>query len=131
MSSAARNIKFVIESGSRAPKQINKENAIFALYAPETIRIYPGEAKFIYTKFSVYAPTDILTTFLIMPKLKKEGLKLINQTETNTDQRIRLKYVNPTLKTFILKKHSKIALFMILNEGHESFKKKNEKIKTA
>ena len=65
-----------------------------------------------------------------MPKLKKEGLKLINQTDTNRVQRIRLEYVNPTLQTFTLKKISKIALFMTLNEGNESFKKKIEKIKT-
>ena len=65
-----------------------------------------------------------------MPNLKKEGLKIISQSETNTDLRIRLEYVNPTLKTFTLKKNSKIALFMTLNEGHESFKKKIEKIKT-
>ena len=129
MSSQVRILKFIIEKGSRAPKEINKENTIFALFAPETIRIYPGQAKFIYTKFSVYVPTDILTTFLIMPNLKKEGLKLINQTDTNREQRIWLEYINPSLKTFTLKKNSKIALFMTLNEGNESFKKKIEKNK--
>ena len=130
MSSQARIIKFITEKGSRAPKEINKENTIFSLFAPETIRIYLGQSKFIYTKFSIYIPTDILTTFLIMPNLKKEGLKLINQTDTKREQRIRLEYVNPTLKTFTLKKNSKIALFMTLNKRNESFKKKIEKIKT-
>ena len=100
---------------------------MFTLFAPETIRIYLGQSKFICTKFSVYVPTDILTTFLIMPNLKKEGLKLINQTDTNREQRIRLEYVNPTLKTFTLKKNSNIALFMTLNEGNEFFKKKLKK----
>ena len=127
MSSQARIINFIIEKGSRAPKEINKENTVFALFAPETIRIYPGEAKFIYRKFSGYVPTDILTTFLIMPNLKQEGLKLINQTDTNREQRIRLEYVNPTLKTFTLKKNSKIALFMTLNEGNEFSKRKLKK----
>ena len=65
-----------------------------------------------------------------MPNLKKEGLKLIHHTETNNEQRIRLEYVYPTLKTFTLKKNSKIALFMTLNEGNETFKKEIEKIKT-
>ena len=110
MSLQARIIKFIIEKGSRAPKEINKENTVFALFAPETIRIYPGQAKFIHTKFSVYVPTDILTKFLIMPNEKKEGLKLINQSDTNSEQRIRLEYINPTLKTFTLKKNSKVKL---------------------
>ena len=129
MSSPARTIKFIIEKGSTAPKEINKENTIVALSDPETIRLYPEQAKFVYTKFSVHVPTDILTTFLIMPNFKKEGLKIISQSETNTNLRIRLEYVNPTLKTFTLKKNSKIALFMTLNERHESFKKKIEKKK--
>ena len=61
-----------------------------------------------------------------MPNLKKEGLKLNYHTETNIDQRIRLEYVNPTLKTLTLKKNSKIALFMTLNKGNEIFKKQLE-----
>ena len=129
MASAAISITFKIEKKITRPKPIKKANTIYALYAPETIRIHPGEAKLVYLKFSVHVPTDILTTFLIMPNLKKEGLKLNHHTETNIDQRIRLEYINPTLKNFTLKKNSKIALFITLNEGNEIFKKRFEKLK--
>ena len=125
----ARTIKFTIEKGSRAPKEINKQNTIVAIFAPERVTIYPGQTIFIYTKFVVNYPDDILATFLIMPNLKTEGLKLIGQNH-ESNQRVRLEYFNPTLKTFTIKKILKIAIFMTINEGNESFKKKIEKIKT-
>ena len=125
----ARSIKFIIEKGSRAPKEINKQNTIFVIFAPERVTIYLGQTIFIYTKFAVNYPEDILATFLIMPNLKTEGLKLIGQNHER-NQRVRLEHFNPTLKTFTIKKTLKIAMFMTLNEGNESFKKKIEKIKT-
>ena len=99
----ARSIKFIIEKGSRAPKEINKQNTIFVTFAPERVTIYPGQTIFIYTKFAVNYPEDILATFLIMPNLKTKGLKLIEQNHER-NQRVRLEYVNPTLKTFTIKK---------------------------
>ena len=125
----ARSIEFIIEKGTRAPKEINKQNTIFVIFAPERVTIYPRQTIFIYTKFAVNYPEDILATFLIMPNLKTEGLKLIGQNHER-NQRVRLEYFNPTLKTFTIKKNLKIAMFMTLNEGNESFKKKIEKIKT-
>ena len=126
----ARTIKFTIEKGSRATKEINKQNKILAIFAPERVTIYPGQTIFIYTKFAVNYPEDILATFLIMPNLKTEGLKLIGQNH-ESNQIVRLEYFNPTLKTFTIKKNLKIVIFMTLNEGNESFKKKIEKIKTS
>ena len=126
----ARSIKFTLEKGSRAPKEINKEKTIFAVFAPEKIAICPGQTIFIHIKFSVTYPDDILTTFLIIPTLQKEGLKIIGQNN-EANQRVRLEYFNPTLKTFTIKKHMKIAIFMTLNDGKESFKKEIEKIKTS
>ena len=125
----ARSIKFIIEKGSRAPKEINKQNTIFVIFVPERVTIYPGQTIFIYTKFVVNYPEDILATFLIMPNLKTEGLKLIGRNHER-NQRVRLEYFNPMLKTFTIKKNLKIAMFMTLNEGNESFKKKIEKTKT-
>ena len=125
----SRSIKFITERGSCAPKEINKQNTIFVIFAPERVTIYPGQTIFIYTKFAVNYPEDILATFPIMPNLKTEGLKLIGQN-LERNQRLRLEYFNPTLKTFTIKKTLKIVMFMTLNEGNESFKKKIEKIKT-
>ena len=86
----ARTIKFTIEKGSRAPKEINKQDTIFTIFAPERVTIYPGQTISIYTKFVVNYPDDILTTFLIMPNLKTEGRKLIGQNH-ESNQRKKLK----------------------------------------
>ena len=76
---------------------------MFVIFASERVTIYPGQTIFIYTKFAVNYPEDILATILIMPNLKTEGLKLIGQNH-ETNQRVRLEYFNPTLKTFTIKK---------------------------
>ena len=99
----ARSIKFIIEKETRAPKEINKQKTIFVTFAPERVTIYPGQTILIYTKFAVNYPEDILATFLIMPNLKTKGLKLIEQNHER-NQRVRLEYFNPTLKTFTIKK---------------------------
>ena len=65
-----------------------------------------------------------------MPKLQEEGLKLIGHNNEQ-NQRVRLEYFNPTFKKFTIKKYMTIAIFMTLNEGNESFKKKFEKTKTS
>ena len=102
----ARSIKFIVEKGSCAPKEINKQNTTFVIFVPERVTIYPGQTIFIYTKFAVNYPEDIPATFLIMPNLKTEGLKLIRQNHER-NQRVRLEYFNPTLKTFTIKKKLK------------------------
>ena len=132
MALAARKIKFKIEKGTKKSKSINDANSIFVLYAPDTIKIRPNEFKFAFLKYSIHLPGDILSTFLITPALRDEGLKLTHHTNVNEDRRIRLELFNKTLnKTFTLKKRSKIALFMTLNEGTEGFKTEFEKIKTG
>ena len=130
MALAVEKIIFKIEKGSKRPKSINSANSIFALHAPETLTIYPGQTKFVFLKYSIHHPDNIHSTFLIMPSLRNEDLKLAHHTNVNVDQRIRLEFLNPTLKTFTLKKDSKIALFMTLNEGSEGLKKKFVKINT-
>ena len=86
-----RIIKFIIESGFRAPREINKGKTVYAVYSPEKTVIKPGETKFIHTKFSVTYPNDILTTFVIIPNLQEKGLKLIRQNNEQ-GQRVRLEY---------------------------------------
>ena len=98
-----KTIKFTIKNGYRAPKEINKEKTLYAVFSPEKTVINPGETIFIHTKFSITYPNDILTTFIIMPKLQEEGLKLIGQNNEQ-NQRVRLEYFNPIFKKFTIKK---------------------------
>ena len=122
----SRSIKFIIEKGYRAPKEINKEKTVYAVFSPEKTVINPRETIFIHTKFSITYPNNIFTTFIIMSKLQEEGLKLIGQNNEQ-NQRVRLEYFNPTFKKLTIKKNTTIAIFMTLNEGNESFKKKLRK----
>ena len=129
MAPAARKIKFKIEKGTKKPKSINSANSVFILYAPEKIKIRPNEFKFAFLKYSIHLPEDILSTFLITPALRDEGLRLTHHTNVNEDRSIQLELFNKTLdKTFTLRKKSRIALFMTLNEGTEGFKTEFEKI---
>ena len=129
MALAPRKIKFKIEKDSKRSRSLNSSNSIFAIYAPETIKIVPHTFKFAFLKYSTHIPDDILSTFLIMPSLREEGLKLTHYTNVNSSNRIRLEiFNNTTNKTFRLKKRTKIALFMTLNEGNEGFTTEYEKI---
>ena len=124
MAVATRTIKFVIEKGYKKPTPLDGRNSEFQIYSPELIKIRPGDTKYVFLKYSIHLPSDILTTFLIQPSLGNEGLQLIHYTETNRDERIRLEFFNKTHnKIFTLKKNSKIALFMMLNEETAGLKK--------
>ena len=124
MTVATRTIKFKVEKGYKRPKALDSRNSLFQIYCPELIRIRPGEIKHVLLKYSIHLPSDILTTFLIVPSLGNEGLQLTRYSDTNTDERIRLEFFNNTHNTtFTFKKNSKIALFMMINEETEGLKK--------
>ena len=132
MAVATRTIKFNIEKGYKRPKALDSRNSLFQIYFPDRIIIRPGETKFVFLKYSIHLPEDILTTFLITPSLGNEGLQLIHYTNTNIDQSIRLEFFNKTHnKTFTLKKKSKIALFMMLNEETAGLKKEFETVTSS
>ena len=129
MALAAKKIKFKIEKGSKRPLPLNYANSIFTIYAPETIKIEPQTFKIAYLKYGIHLPEDILSTFLIAPELRAAALKLMHYSNVNSDIRIRLELFNEsTYKTFKLKRRTRIAIFMMINEGTECFKKEYEKI---
>ena len=96
MAVAARTIKFKIEKGYKRPKALDSRNSLFQIYSPELIKIRPGENQFVFLKYSINLPDDILTTFLINPSLGNEGLQLTRYTNTNIDEKIRLEFFNKT-----------------------------------
>ena len=118
-----RSIKFVIEKGTKRPKALDRRNTCFQIYSPESVKINPGEIKRIILNYSIHLPQDILTTFLVAPGLGKEGLQLSRYADVNSDTRIYLEFFNKTLHTaFTIRKKSKIALFMTLNEESAGLK---------
>ena len=129
MAVATRTIKFKIEKGYKRPKALDRRNSELQIYSPELIKLRPGDTKFVFLKYSIHLPDDILTTFPIQPSLGNERLQLIHYTNTNIDERIRLEFFNKTHnKTFTLKKTSKIALFIMINEETAGLKKTFETV---
>ena len=118
-----RIIKFVIEKGTKRPKALDSRNTCFQIYSPESIKIRPGDIKRLILDYSIHLPQDILSTFLIAPGLGKEGLQLTRYSDVNKDTRICLEIFNKTLHTtFTIRKKSKIALFMTINEESAGLK---------
>ena len=115
--SKKRTIKFNIERGTRRPKAMDNRNTCFQIYSPEYFKVMPGKTKRIILNYSIHLPQNILTTFLVAPALRKEGLQLTRYSDVNSDTRIYLEFFNKTLHTvFNVRKKSKIALFMTINE---------------
>ena len=121
-----REIIFSVEKSTKKPKAINDSNTIFALYAPETIKINACEFKHVIMKFSLELPEDIFGT----SSLRIEDLEIAHNTNTNNGQNIRLELLSKSHARVIrIKKGEKLALFMTMNEGTEHFKTRFEKIK--
>ena len=132
MAVATRTIKFKTEKGYKRPKALGSRNSLFQICSPELINIRPGEIKFIFLKYSIHLPDDILTTFLITPSLGNEGLQLTHYTNKNIDEKIRLKIFNKMHNNiFTRKKNSKIALFKMLNEETAGLKKEFETVTSS
>ena len=68
-------IKFNIEKGFRAPKEINKEKTSFVIFSPNTMTIKAGSNVYIHLKFSVEISNEYLTTYVETSNLKKKRFK--------------------------------------------------------
>ena len=118
-------IKFNVEKGSRAPKELNKKNTSFVIFSPNTLTIKASSNAYIYLKFSVEISNEYLTTYVETDNLCKNGLKIIGQFNEQC-RRVRLEYYNKGNKDCIIKKNESIAIFTIINTGSTSaFTKKS------
>ena len=116
-----------MEKGSKKPKPINEENTAFALYSPKRIKMNVGDFKYKIMDFAVDVPKDILSTFLIVPSLKVEGLQLTYHTNIGCGDKIRFELFNKNHEKKIdIKKREKLALFMTINDGAENFQTRYE-----
>ena len=79
-------IEFIYDKTTRRPKRL--ENNVFILYAPERIRLQPGEVKEINMKLKLKISRNIIGTCILLQTFSNHGLKLLNsntiaQSENN------------------------------------------------
>ena len=87
-------IEFIYDKTTRRPKRL--ENNVFILYAPEKIRLHPGEVKEINMKLKMKFSKNIVGTCVLLQAFSNHGLQLLNsntiaQSENN---RILQNYLN-------------------------------------
>ena len=133
----------------RRPKRL--ENNVFILYAPERIRLQPGEVKEVNMKLKLKISRNIIGTCILLQTFLNHGLKLLNsntiaQSENNRILQNHLsgegdhddlppwflsfELHNKSLnKIFQIRKKQEIGYFIILNDAgkeiRHSFKKEH------
>ena len=79
-------IEFIYDKTMRRPKRL--ENNVFILYAPEKIRLQPGELKDVNMKLKLKFSKNFVGTCVLLETFRNHGLKLLNsntiaQSENN------------------------------------------------
>ena len=142
-------IEFIYDKTTRRPKRL--ENNVFILYAPERIRLQPGEVKEVNMKLKLKISRNIIGTCILLQTFSNHGLKLLNsntiaQSENNRILQNHLtregdnddlppwflsfELYNKSLnKIFQIRKKQEIGYFIILNDAGKvichSFKKEH------
>ena len=142
-------IEFIYDKTVRRPKRL--ENNVFILYAPERIRLQPGEVKEVNMKLKFKISRNTIGTCILLQTFSNHGLKLLNadtiaqsennkilQNHLNQDEDednlppwfLSFKLYNKSLnKIFQIRKKQEIGYFVILNDAgkeiRHSFKKEH------
>ena len=140
-------IEFIYDKTTRRPKRL--ENNVFILYAPEKIRLQPGEVKDVNMKLKLKFSKNIVGTCVLLQTFSNHGLQLLNsntiaQSENNKIMQnylnqnddhlpswfLSFELFNRSLNTvFQIRKRQEIGYFMILNDAgkeiRHNFKKEH------
>ena len=127
-------IEFIYDKTTRRPKRL--ENNVFILYAPEKIRLQPGEMMSVNMKVKIKFSKNIIGTCILLQTFPGYGLKLMNsnmiaqeinlniQNHLNVNENdlppwnLTFKLFNKSFNNvFQLRKKQEIGYFMILNDG--------------
>ena len=73
-------IEFIYDKTVRRPKRL--ENNVFILYAPERIRLPPGEIKEVKMKLKLKFSKNIVGTCVLLQTFSNHGLQLLNSNST-------------------------------------------------
>ena len=127
-------IEFIYDKTTRRPKRL--ENNVFILYAPEKIRLQPGEMMSVNMKVKIKFSKNIIGTCILLQTFSDYGLKLMNsnmiaqeinlniQNHLNVNENdlppwnLTFKLFNKSFNNvFQLRKKQEIGYFMLLNDG--------------
>ena len=130
-------IEFIYDKTTRRPKRL--ENNVFILYAPEKVRLQPGEVKDVNMKLKLKISRNIIGTCILLQTFSNHVLKLLNsntiaQSENNRILQNHLtrmgdnddlppwflsfELFNENLnKIFQIRKKQEIGCFMIINDA--------------
>ena len=127
-------IEFIYDKTTRRPKRL--ENNVFILYAPEKIRLQPGEMMSVNMKVKIKFSKNIIGTCILLQTFSNYGLKLMNsntiaqeinaniQNHLNVNENdlppwiLTFELFNKSLNNiFQIRKKQEIGYFMILNDG--------------
>ena len=79
-------VEFTYDKTLKQPKRI--QNNMFALYSSEKIKTKPEESNKIDMKLSICLPEQTVTTWILLPTFRKNGLKLENCQYISKDNSI-------------------------------------------
>ena len=127
-------VEFIYDKTMRRPKRL--ENNVFILYAPEKIRLQPGEMMSVNMKVKIKFSKNIIGTCILLQTFSDYGLKLMNsnmiaqeinlniQNHLNVNENdlppwnLTFKLFNKSFNNvFQLRKKQEIGYFMLLNDG--------------
>ena len=127
-------IEFIYDKTTRRPKRL--ENNVFILYAPEKIRLQPGEMMSVNMKVKIKFSKNIIGTCILLQTFSDYGLKLMNsntiaqeinaniQNHLNVNENdlppwiLTFELFNKSLNNiFQIRKKQEIGYFIIINDA--------------
>ena len=87
-----------------------------------------GDFRYVVMDFALNLSKDVMGAFLIVPSLRFEGLELTHNTNPGCGDKMRFELFNKNhTRNIEVKKGEKLAFFVTINEGIESFQTRYEK----
>ena len=132
-------VEFTYDKTLKQHKRI--QNNMFALYSSEKIKTKPEESNKIDMKLSICLPEQTVTTWILLPTFRKNGLKLENcqyiskdnsiincNQPLNLSWKLQLDLLNRSMNTnFSIRQKLEIAFIVPLNKGLNQLKVKYTK----
>ena len=131
-------IEFIYKNKTWKPKRL--KNNVFVLYAPEKIRIRPGEIKNINMKLKIRLQRNIVGCCKLVKTFSENGIKLMNSQYISTDSNfsqqqnyigrdnlppwnLSLEIFNRNMNSiFQVRKNQEMGFFVIINERGEEIR---------